>query len=538
MLRRLIVVLAVFNLAFSYETASWEKQMRGVNELDIKTISVDPNNLATIYIGASKALYKSVDSGQSYQPILTIRGDDHQVNGIALSSQSPSTIYAATDSGLYASFNAGQTWLRVYQSSDAQERICLSVIQIGNQVYLGTKKGLFTKSIQERSWRKVKETLDSKPVYYLQADQNNLFITTDREVFKLDTETQKVEKVFSTDIRQEGQQAVEEQEEIEPGNERPIQFLTLHHHKIFLAASNGIFQSTDMAKSWQNLNSTSIPLKEISSLIVVQQGSQEILLAGTSRGAFVFNGGRWTPIYKGMETNDVRFLAGGAPSTVYAATDRGVFTLAVGEMPPLEHSRIISDSGLKSNPIHPSRAISHFKNEPTINEVHQMAIEYAEVSPAKIKGWRQAAKRKALLPSLSLGLDRSATELFHWDTGGNPDTLSKGKDSLDWDVSLSWDLGDLIWNNDQTSIDSRSKLMVELREDVLDQVTRLYFERRRLQVELASPSLDEPIKMDKELRLEELTALLDGFTGGSFSKKSNNGTPSHQDTVSPVEGIQ
>jgi len=86
---------------------------------------------------------------------------------------------------------------------------------------------------------------------------------------------------------------------------------------------------------------------------------------------------------------------------------------------------------------------------------------------------------------------------------------------------LSWDLGDLIWSTDQTTIDSRSKLMVELREDVLDQVTRLYFERRRLQAELAADALEPAVEFDKQLRVEELTALLDAFTGGKFSSQSS-----------------
>ena len=75
---------------------------------------------------------------------------------------------------------------------------------------------------------------------------------------------------------------------------------------------------------------------------------------------------------------------------------------------------------------------------------------------------------------------------------------------------------------DQTTIDSRSKLMVELREDILDQVTRLYFERRRLQLELRNDlSIEPPVKIEKQLRLAELTALIDSYTGGQFGKSVN-----------------
>ena len=61
--------------------------------------------------------------------------------------------------------------------------------------------------------------------------------------------------------------------------------------------------------------------------------------------------------------------------------------------------------------------------------------------------------------------------------------------------------------------------MVQLRNDILDQVNRTYFERRRLQQELlASPPKDEHALIEKQLRLEELTADLDGLTGGYFSE--------------------
>ena len=95
---------------------------------------------------------------------------------------------------------------------------------------------------------------------------------------------------------------------------------------------------------------------------------------------------------------------------------------------------------------------------------------------------------------------------------------------MGFDVSLSWDFSDLVWSTDQTTIDSRAKLMVELREDILDQITRLYFERRRLQIELASHSYDDPLmEVDKQLRIEELTALIDAFTGSEFSKGIEQG---------------
>ena len=61
--------------------------------------------------------------------------------------------------------------------------------------------------------------------------------------------------------------------------------------------------------------------------------------------------------------------------------------------------------------------------------------------------------------------------------------------------------------------------MVQLRDDILDQVTKIYFERLRVKMELDNISIEERKKrFEKELRLAELTAYLDALTGGYFSK--------------------
>ena len=162
----------------------------------------------------------------------------------------------------------------------------------------------------------------------------------------------------------------------------------------------------------------------------------------------------------------------------------------------------------------PEDIARHFRNEPSIDEVQEVAIEYAEVQPEKIASWRKKAAVKALFPELSLDYDKTiygsvstTTRTSIFATGPN-----------DWGVSLRWKLADIVWNPSQTSIDVRSRLMVKLRNDIMEEVTKLYFKRRKIQLELLlDPPQNTNKRLEKELQIEELTGAIDGLTGGYFS---------------------
>ena len=162
------------------------------------------------------------------------------------------------------------------------------------------------------------------------------------------------------------------------------------------------------------------------------------------------------------------------------------------------------------------------KAEPNIQQVQGATIEYAEVSPDKIRWMREAAKNKAWMPKLTVDFDYDEDNYISIDRGGtnDPDVFINGPDdeSWGWGVSLSWDLGELVWNDDQANIDVRSKLMVQLRDDILTEVTNLYFERRRLQLDIIDKKYSKNAIKAKLLRLQELTARIDALCGGFLSK--------------------
>ncbi|VAX37939.1 hypothetical protein MNBD_UNCLBAC01-418 [hydrothermal vent metagenome] len=183
----------------------------------------------------------------------------------------------------------------------------------------------------------------------------------------------------------------------------------------------------------------------------------------------------------------------------------------------------------------------NFPHEPTIKQIHQMTIDYAEVNREKIIKWRKQARKRAWFPKISIGMDgdkkRTVSDSI-WgssSSGGKhylgPDDKSFDSD-LGWDVSVSWDFADLIWSSDLATIDSRARNTVKLRENLLNQVTRLYFERRRIQIILQqNEELNSISKMEQQLRIEELTAMIDALTGGKFSQniKINTNNTTHKE---------
>jgi hypothetical protein len=249
------------------------------------------------------------------------------------------------------------------------------------------------------------------------------------------------------------------------------------------------------------------------SRLLLQRHSPLTLYAATARGVARcdIDRERWEMTTQGLAIGVVHDLAV-TTRYLWAATGQGLYRTEIG---PHAFS--------ESEPPTPQELLANFTYEPTIAQVQAAAIRYAEVHPDKIRRWRRQAALKALLPSVDVGLDHDRSDDISIDEGTFPNyqyISSQDKDSS-VDFSVTWDLSELIWNPDQTSIDVRSKLMAQLRDDLINEVTRTYYERRRLQVTLLSaPPSDQQALMDKELRLQELTALINGFTGGYFSQQT------------------
>ena len=172
-----------------------------------------------------------------------------------------------------------------------------------------------------------------------------------------------------------------------------------------------------------------------------------------------------------------------------------------------------------------AEVMSEFSSEPDIQATQSMALAYTKTNPELVDGWLRASRQAYMLPKLNLQYEKENDQGldYEYTIDENGDLLPQ-LDSQDADnddkfvVKLEWRLDRLVMSSEQIRVINEAQDIVKLRDKVLDEVTRLYFDRRRLQVDqLLSPSLDLKGQIEAELRLQEMTANLDALTGGAFS---------------------
>ncbi len=222
---------------------------------------------------------------------------------------------------------------------------------------------------------------------------------------------------------------------------------------------------------------------------------------------------------------------GGAPAgavlvaagRVFAATARGVFVGAV-PAPRAEGAPA------------PAPADSALAAEPPVEAVHRVALRYLDLGRGRLSRLQQNLARRAYLPELEIHGDYGGFRNSDEDqddtvfaSGGRYRLLDRlnerGRDFV-VGADLAWDLGSLVYNPDEVTLSREVRELIELRDEVLDEINQLYFERRRVLLERAQ--LADPTGLEAErlaLRAKELAAGLDAWTGGWWSRQLRSPSP-------------
>jgi hypothetical protein len=218
--------------------------------------------------------------------------------------------------------------------------------------------------------------------------------------------------------------------------------------------------------------------------------------------------------------------AGSTPARAIASSTTDDTVLVASESGLLRGSPVLSAS---SSPAEAGGAIGPpVPVDPPIVAVQRASLGYLGIGPERMRELRRGVDRRGWLPDLSLRFaaasDRDrARDLDESFVSGETRTLhDRANDDsigLDGSITMSWDLGDVAFAPDAIDVSREARLVISLRDDVLDEVNQLYFERQGVLTRLGGPGLEAADRRGLWLRARELGAGLDAWTGGWFSQQ-------------------
>jgi hypothetical protein len=174
--------------------------------------------------------------------------------------------------------------------------------------------------------------------------------------------------------------------------------------------------------------------------------------------------------------------------------------------------------------------------DPPVDALRAAASALALTEPDRARSLVVRARVAGWLPEIRGGFFRRFARAESVDLGASPTTplAPVGIDSdndVRYELRATWDLAKLAFNPDEIGAHFQALRTADARREIESLVIRLYFERRRLKVELgaadatampSSPGM--PLSgVTMELRVEEIEAELDALTGGAFTRLSRRG---------------
>ncbi len=479
-MKKIIFFLPLFLIISFHNSFPLFRPVQELESSNVKRVIISPFDSKVICVASKNSLYKSQDAGQKFEKVAVFKDED--VQHIFFDSSLAETVYVVTSRHIYRLKN---TLEKLFSSSD--EEIIYTAVKYRGLLYIGTSQGLSSASEDVLIWRRVK-ALSDFAIYFLEPSADNLYLATERGAYLL-KDDQKVERLFV--MRKED--AVGEEGLVS----QIIKVDVLNKGYLWLGTNHGLYVSEDKGDNWRKLYISGIDNLSINCLAQTKLEAGTIYL-GTTKGLFMVDlrRNKSKQLFEGLYSSYISWIEFTPEGKIYLATSKGLF-----------------DNDYFSSAYSENNLEMVLGGEPSIGEVQEAVLVYNGVHPDKIKKWRQGLKYRGFFPTVSLDYDKTIS------VSTNPSYKESVVGPYDWGVSLSWNVGDLLWNSYEDDVDTRARLNTQLRLDVLDEINRVYFERIRLKRELTSTSLSEEDLFKKRLRLAELTAIIDGYTGGYFSKQ-------------------
>jgi photosystem II stability/assembly factor-like uncharacterized protein len=525
-IKNFCLVIAFYFLFLSPAAAqSWQALNYLPVQGKVDFITTHPANPNNLFIGAYGRLYSSLDSGKNWKE-LTSLGTRVRINHVYFADNEQ--IFLLTSEGVFESQNGGKSWTKNF-SGLGKEQNALTLAQDpqhSNIFYLGTEGGVFKSENNGKTWQKETNDLARHAVRDLAADPENgeIFIASEKGLYRAIPRLDRLERVYTVQTSEVENTAEEiEEADFETVTKRDeiskVLVAPSFQNEIMMATTDGIYASDDEGNHWERFPMSGIGNTKALDLAYSQKTGT--VFAATEKGVFALERetNRWKELTAGLPSSgvDQLQLISSNPEILYASTERGIYRI------PITPEIFKLETPIEVPADRWNLLTELFRYEPPVRAIQKQAIRYANVSNWKTRRWQLSSRLRALVPSFSVGKGFSTSNNVDLDRGGTsePDRFINGPwdANKSWDFDLNWNLSDLIWNSAQTSIDSRDKMMVELRNDILSEITRLYFERRRAQTEFILNPPEDPLETANALlRMDELTANIDSLTNGFLTK--------------------
>ena len=457
----------------------------------VRAIAFVPRSPGVLYVATPRGLYRSTTRGETFERIAIPGGAaDNDVRDVAVDPRRPSRLYVATGAGLRVTRDGGASFATAPGRTGSVPTLC-AIAAEGKEdlaVLVGTTHGLFRSLDEGSTFLEVllRGLPPRTPVLALgfQAITDTAFAGTVAGLFVGERRAALLERYGGVPA---GVQA------ISPHPTRPRALAVGTH-------ARGVALSVDAG-------------------LTLQAGEQ-------------------------VPAREVLALARGRdPEALLVATDAGVFRSTPG-----------SGVSLSSSALNELRKL--WKSEPSLQSTMHMALAYGGLAPEEPASMRERAGVAALLPHLDVSYDivSGRTERVRQFVLRAADDLPPGYDPSNDDidlfgnvgffivepavgttqlglVTLTWDLDRLVFNPDQVAIGRSLPTWHDAERRVIDAVQEAYGARRRLMTEIAAEAhtrkagqLAAVDAARRELRMQELTALLDAATGGGFSTSEQQQT--------------
>jgi len=524
--------------------ATWDRPGGRVSDKVITRISVHPFDSQIILAGAAgKGIFKSSDGGATWTLCFSKASQAaNVVLAINFAPSQPQIIYAGTKSGVYKSMDGGESWESgggMGLGSTVEVRDLVVSPTDPDVVYLATRRGVFGTTNGGKQWQRLTFGLTFKGSNFLAFDPLNaatVWMISDNRAFKSTAPS----------------------------------FLDLSSGETMALVGGG--EITADGSERHNILIESVDEAGGTATIIIQSDPQTLKLkVGESADVDVTGNGEDDLVITLDSITDgvPRFSLAKAASSTVPPEEKEDEEIPPDQITCLEDMDPyfqaeptwveVQQAASRWAEVHPDR-IAAWRNGaslmaflPEIDfEYGQRRREREESGTSTSTSYSTSYERErgsARDSSLDTGQEFETAytndegqDIFEYEQNDDYFTSDEADSSSDsgsgssitadngvssgyrdsdedwWGVGMSWELGDFLFNNEQLRISREARDLVELRQDVLEQVTLYFFDRRTARIDMIlNPPADAYSRVEMLLQIQQLDASLDAMTGGYFT---------------------